>query len=406
MSGAPGDGTKRPLGPDEALHTDTGEERTAGRSKPREGAPSSKTPPPKARGLRNGRFGGKTVNPGDSVQVDLKVSETVTHSAARLPVTVMRGPEPGPTFYVTSAVHGDEINGVAIVRHLISGLEGKVLRGTLIAVPVVNRFGFEANDRYLPDRRDLNRHFPGSRDGNMASRIADHLFRKVVSVSDAGIDLHTAAAGNSNLCHVRGDAGRPELRSLMEATGLPILVDGDGPRGSLRRAATEAGVPSLLFEAGEAGRFHRHAVEIGHHAVLRLLAHLGMIEARFRPPPFQTWVHRSEWVRADHGGILDLRVEPGDLVAKGQELGAIYDPYGRHVDHVKAAVAGVVLGVATDPLINPGMALVHIGEMETGLQAARDYVAGGGDLGHVRWKPPAEKAARARKAVPGGPSPS
>jgi uncharacterized protein len=381
---------------------DTGEERTAGDSKPQPPAP-----PKLPKGLKDGKFGGKAVKPGDTVQVDLKVSETVSHQPGRIPVIVIRGQEAGPTLYVTSAVHGDEINGVAIVRHLIAGLADSGLeRGTLICVPVANRFGFDANERYLPDRRDLNRHFPGDAKGHMASRIADHLFRKVIAISDAGIDLHTAARGNSNLCHIRGDADRPDVHGLMRATGVPILVHGDGPRGSLRRAATEAGVPSLLFEAGEAGRFHRHAVEIGHHAVTRLLAHLGMLGATFREPPFQTLVRKSHWVRADHGGILDLRVEPGDLVAREQEIGTIYDPYGAHVDHVEASHSGVVLGIATDPLINPGMALVHVGEMDKSLQDARDYVTGGGDLGHVRWKAPAEKAARARKAVPGGPPPS
>jgi predicted deacylase len=377
------------------------EERTAGTRKPEQAPPHAHR-----KGLKDDKFGGKLVKPGDVAQVDLKVSETVSHQPGRIPVIVIRGAEPGPTFYVTSAVHGDEINGVAIVRHLITGLgDGKLVKGTLIAVPVANRFGFDANDRYLPDRRDLNRSFPGDAKGHMAARIADHLFRKVVLVSHAGIDLHTAAAGNSNLCHIRGDADRAPVKELMRASGVPVLVHSDGPRGSLRRAATEAGVPSILFEAGEAGRFHRHAVAIGHHAVLQLLGSLGMVEGRHKRPPFQTLIHKSEWVRSDHGGILDLRVEPGDLIAKGQDMGTIYDPYGRHVDVVHADRSGVVLGVATDPLINPGMALVHVGEMEKTLQSAKDYVAGGGDLGYIRWKPPEEKAKRARKAKAGGPPP-
>ncbi len=369
--------------------SESGEERLAGDSKPKE--PPS--PPKLPKGLKGGRFGGKVVKPGDVVQVDLKVSETVSHQPGRIPVIVIRGRQPGPTLYVTSAVHGDEINGVAVVRHLIAGLSGEgLVKGTLICVPVANRFGFDTNDRYLPDRRDLNRHFPGDRKGHMAARIADHLFRHVVAISDAGIDLHTAARGSSNLCHIRGDADVADVHALMHATGVPVLVHGDGPRGSLRRAATEIGVPSLLFEAGEASRFHRHAVEIGHHSVLRLLSHLGMVEAAFAKPPFQTLVRRSEWVRADHGGILDLRIEPGDLVAKGQEIGTVYDPYGGHVDQVRATHAGVVLGVATDPLINPGMALVHVGELDKTLQRAKDYVAAGGDLGHVKWRPPAQQA--------------
>jgi uncharacterized protein len=341
------------------------------------------------------RLLGRNIGPGESHQVDLKVSETVTHQPARIPVTIVRGLEPGPVLYIVSALHGNEINGVAIVRKLLETLDGNLLRGTLVAVPVANRFGFDANDRYLPDRRDLNRHFPGEPRGNMAHRIAHQLFQKVVLASDCGIDLHTAADGNTNLCHIRGDADVAPVKELMRATGLPILVHGDGPRGSLRRAATEAKVPTVIFEAGEPGRFQRHVVDIGHHAVLRMLAHLGMTDASFRKPSFQALIRKADWVRVDHGGILDLRVEPGDLVTKGDRIGAIYDPYGRHVDHLEADRSGVVLGIATDPLANPGNAVVHIGEMQRTLQRARDYVKGGGDLGHVLWKPqpsPAKKA--------------
>lgn len=351
-------------------------------------------------GLKGDRFGGRTVRPGDTAQVDLKVSETVTHQPARIPVIVARAREPGPTVYVTSAIHGDEINGVAIVRRLLDAIEGKLLRGTLIAVPVGNRFGFYAGARYLPDRRDLNRHFPGDPKGHMADRIADHLFRKVVLVSDAGIDLHTASEGNSNLCHIRGDAGKPAVRALMKAFGAPVLVHGEGPRGSLRRAATEAGVPSILFEAGEPGRFERHVVEFGHHGLVRLLGHLGLVEAPPSRVPFQVTVRRHDWVRSDHGGILDLRVEPGDLVTKGATLGTIFDPYGRQVDDVTSGHDGVVLGVATTPLVHPGMAIVHLGHMPKTFAAARRYVAAGGDLGHVRWKPGAPPKAPKAAAQP------
>ena len=351
------------------------------------------------------RLLGRSVAPGEWAQVDLKVSETVTHQPARIPVSIVRGLEDGPVLYLVSALHGNEINGVAIVRRLLDTLGGKLARGTLIAVPVANRFGFDANDRYLPDRRDLNRHFPGEAKGNMASRIADQLFRKVVLAADCGIDLHTAAAGNTNLCHIRGDADVAPVKEIMRATGLPILVHGDGPKGSLRRAATEAGVPTVLFEAGEPGRFERHVVDIGHHAVLRVMAHLGMVPDSFRKPSFQALIRQAHWLRVDHGGILDLRVEPGDLVTKGQHIGDLVDPFGRHVDHLVADRSGVVLGIATDPLANPGNAVVHIGEMAKTLQRAHDYVKAGGDLGHVRWKPqpPVARKAKAAAALADGP---
>lgn len=335
--------------------------------------------------LKDGKFGGKPVGLGETVQVDLKVSETVTHQPARIPVTVMRGASDGPTVFITSAIHGDEVNGVAIVRRLLDTLDGKLAAGTLIAVPVGNRFGFYNGERYLPDRRDLNRHFPGDAKGHMADRIAHHLFEHVVRPSDAGIDLHTAAEGHSNLCQIRGDSSRKPVKAIMKAFGAPVLVDGEGPRGSLRRAATEAGVPTVLFEAGEPGRFERHVVEFGHSGLMRLLAHFGLVAGRLEPAPFQTLVKKADWVRSDHGGILELFVEPGDLVEKGQALGTIFDPYGRQVDTVQADAQGIVLGVCTTPLVHPGMAVVHIGHLARTMPAARRYVEDGGDLGHVRW---------------------
>lgn len=339
-------------------------------------------------GLKDGKFGGKAVAPGDTVQVDLKVSETVTHKPARIPVTVLRATEPGPTLFVTSAIHGDEVNGVAVVRKLLDSIAGKLVRGTLIAVPVGNRFGFYAGDRYLPDRRDLNRHFPGDPRGHMAERIAHQLFRHVVLPSDAGIDLHTAAEGNTNLCHIRGDVRKSAVRRMMKAFGSPISVAGQGPKGSLRRAATEAGVPTILFEAGQPGRFEHHVVNFGHHGVRRILVHLGLVDGHLRQPPFQVMVRSQEWVRSDHGGILDLRVEPGDLVTKGAPMGTVFDPYGRQVDVVEAPAEGVILGVATTPLVHPGVAVVHLGHLAKEFAAAREHIEAGGDLGHVNWKPP------------------
>ncbi|MCA1819839.1 MAG: succinylglutamate desuccinylase/aspartoacylase family protein [Thermoplasmatota archaeon] len=353
--------------------------------------------PPKAKpkgGLRHGRFAGRRIEAGDTVEVDLKVSETVTHQPMRVPVTVARGEKDGPILFVTSALHGDEINGIAVVRRLLDGIEKTLVRGTLVAVPVANRFGFDARDRYLPDRRDLNRAFPGDARGHMAARIAQVLFRQVVLPCDAGIDLHTAAAGNTNLCHIRGDADDTRVRPLMRAFGIPVMVHGDGPRGSLRRAATDAGIPTILFEAGEPGRFQRHVVQVGHQGLLRLMHHLGMVATPPPRPKLQILVRSSAWVRSDHGGILDLGVEPGDLVRKGQALGSIHEPLGKHVDQVEAPHSGVVLGTSTSPLVFPGMAIVHIGRLDKTFARAEAHVKAGGDLGHLS----AVAAPRRRKA--------
>ena len=348
---------------------------------------------------------GRRVQPGTVAQIHLKVSETVTHRPASIPITAVHGAEPGPTLFLTGAVHGDEINGVAIVRKVLDTIDPEKLKGTLIGVPVVNRFGFHNYSRYLPDRRDLNRFFPGDPGGSMASRIAHKLFEKVISKADAGIDLHTAAAGQANLCHVRGDTDNEAVKDLMKAFGTPIMLEGGGPKGSLRRAATDAGVPTIIFEAGEPNRFQHHVIEIGTTGVLRVMRHLGMIRTRQPKVPINILVKKSEWVRADHGGILDMDVSPGDLVRTGQRIATIHDPFGQHVDELKAPRSGVILSIATDPLTNPGNAVAHIGHLQKTLQRARTYVKEGGDMGHIHWVKAAKrrrkKAAQAKAATGG-----
>jgi hypothetical protein len=325
---------------------------------------------------------GLAVPAGTTRQVELQVSETATHQPLSVPVTLARGPEDGPVLFVTGAVHGDEVNGVAIVRRVLDRLQKEPLvRGTLIAVPIANRFGFDAQDRYLPDRRDLNRSFPGEADGSLAARVAHRLFTEVVQAADAGIDLHTAAGGNANLCHIRGDADDKAVRPLMKAFGTPILLHGEGPKGSLRRAATQAGVPTIVFEAGEPRTFQRRVVEVGTAGVWRVLQHLGMAAGRPAKTPLQIVVRDADWVRSDHGGILELAVQPGELVRKGQVMGSITDPLGSHVDDVEAPRDGIVLGVCTWPLVHPGVALVHVGRLKTTFHRAAAFVAGGGDLG-------------------------
>ena len=329
---------------------------------------------------------GRRVKPGETAQINLKVSETVTHHPASVPITVVRGTRPGPTLFVTGAVHGDEISGIAIVREVLDRVTPESLHGTLVGIPVVNRFGFAIGDRYLPDRRDLNRSFPGDPEGNMAGRIANILFEKVLKRCDAGIDLHSAANGRQNLCHVRGDAANDEVRHMMRAFGTPIMMDGVGPKGALRRATTDAGIPTIIFEAGEPNRFQGHVVEIGRDGIFRVMKHLGMWKKRVTPKPgIQVLVKNSDWDRADHGGILDLRVEPGDLVRKGQKVAIVHDPFGKRVDAIQASHAGVVLGVTTLPLTNPGQAVVHIGHLQKTLAKVKAYVKAGGDMGHINW---------------------
>lgn len=302
---------------------------------------------------------------GESREIYLKVSESFLSGAIQIPITVIRGSKPGPTCYVVAAVHGDEINGVDIVRQLIFDLNHENLSGTLIAIPVVNIPGFLAQSRYLPYHRDLNRFFPGSRKGNNAERFAYRLFKEVVQKSDFGIDLHTASTGRMNLPHVRGDMRHPKIKRLARAFGATVLIDQPGVKGSLRREATDAGVPTILFEAGETGKFSRKFSSIGLRGVLNVLAEMGMWPCPDEPrPPFQVIVKASDWIRAQKGGIIDLSVKPGDLLYKGDLIGSILNPFGKTVTQIQSPCTGIVIGMTTAPLTIPGTAIVHIARLK------------------------------------------
>jgi predicted deacylase len=329
------------------------------------------------------KISGTEVPAGETREIYLKVSESYLSGAIQIPVTVIRGTKPGPTAFVTGAVHGDEINGADIVRRLIFDVSHENLCGTLIAIPVVNIPGFIAQSRYLPYHRDLNRFFPGKRRGNNAERVAYRIFNEVIRKCDFGIDLHTAADGRMNLPHVRGDMSHPRVRKLARAFGATVLIDQPGLKGSLRKEATDAGVPTILFEAGETRRFSRKVSVVGLRGVLNVLHAMGMwSETAEEKPPFQVIVKSSEWLRAEKGGILDLAVGPGDLVYQGDRVGAILNPFGRTVTQIPAPVTGIVIGVTTAPLTIPGTAVLHIARLKKTL---------------ARVEASIEKAARAKK---------
>ena len=307
--------------------------------------------------------GGRSVDPGTTLEFQLKISEYYTTSPVNVPVTVIRGREDGPVVFLVAAIHGDELNGVEIVRRSLVGISHDRIRGALICVPVVNRFGFLNRSRYLPDRRDLNRSFPGSTRGPAASRVAAAVFREIVSPATAGVDFHTAAFGRANLPHLRADMRDGTARRLARWFGAEIIVDGPGRRKSLRAASTAAGRPCIVYEAGETAKFQPRAIRKGLVGAYNVLAGLGMLDIPRREPRFQIVVRRADWVRADRGGIVDLRVKPGDLVYRGDTVGVITNPFGREVVSVTSHTTGVVLGTSTLPMVNPGDAVVHVGRL-------------------------------------------
>ncbi|WP_370246809.1 succinylglutamate desuccinylase/aspartoacylase family protein [Nocardioides sp.] len=305
------------------------------------------------------------VRPGRHHALSLPITRLVTGAEVDLPVRVVHGREDGPTVWINAAIHGDEAVGVEIIRQVLADLDPKALRGTLIAVPIVNVLGFMTGSRYLPDRRDLNRTFPGSARGSLGARIADLMMTEVVAKCEVGIDLHTGSDRRTNLPQIRADLDDARTRALAAAFGAPVMLHARLRDGSLRSAAREQGALVLLYEAGEAWRMDRWAIEAGVVGVRRVLAHLGMVEA-VEPPPatpsLASW--RSGWVRARGTGMLHLEAQLGQHVREGERLGGLFDSFGKRVRLVHADRDGVVIGRTEAPLVNAGDAVVHLAEVE------------------------------------------
>lgn len=308
-------------------------------------------------------IGNVRVRPGRAQSLSLPIMRLVTGADVDLPLRVLHGREDGPTVWIDAAIHGDEAVGVEVVRQVLTELDPKQLRGTLIAVPIVNVLGFMNGDRYLPDRRDLNRSFPGSARGSLAARIAHLMMTEVVSKCEVGVDLHTGADRRTNLPQVRADLDDPRTRDLAVAFGAPLMLHAPLRDGSLRQAAREQGAKVLLYEAGEAWRMDRWAVDAGVLGVRRVLALLGMTEAPEEgATPLVAESRRSGWVRARGTGLLHLETELGQRVARGERLGGLFDGFGKRVRLVHADRDGMVIGLSTAPVVNRGDAVVHLAE--------------------------------------------
>ena len=311
---------------------------------------------------------GQSVAPGTSRSVQLPVSVMSDHTPATLTVHVVHGKREGPTLFVSAAVHGDEIIGVEIARRLLNAPQLSGMRGTLLVVPIVNTFGFLNHSRYLPDRRDLNRCFPGSGGGSLASRLAHLFMTEIVARSDLGIDLHSAALHRTNLPQIRVSASSRRTLDLARDFGAPVMIRAKLRDGSLRAAAREAGVDVLLYEAGEALRFDEMSARIGASGVLRVMNSLGMIPRKGLPRRAGQPIVAagSSWVRAPAGGLMRLFREVGETVTKDQTLAIVSDPLGRVEIELTAPGPGVILGRATMPVANEGDAIYHIAEMPAG----------------------------------------
>ena len=304
---------------------------------------------------------GTSIGPGERCRIDLPISEPYGHGRFTLPVVVAHGHQPGSRLFVSAAIHGDEINGVEVIRRLLTMQLERRLRGTLIAVPVVNVYGFLTLSRYLPDRRDLNRSFPGTASGSLASRIARVFTDEIASRATHGIDLHTGSSHRTNLPQIRANVSDAATRAMAEAFRAPVVLDANVRDGSLRQAVLEQGVPMLLYEGGEALRFDELAIRAGVRGILSVMRHLEMLPGRRpRNKAKSVIAHSSSWVRAEESGLLRPSVAIGQRVSKGDGLGIISDPVGDRETRVAAKSGGIVIGKTMLPLVNAGDALFHI----------------------------------------------
>jgi predicted deacylase len=303
------------------------------------------------------------VRPGLRRALSLPITRLVTGAEVELPIRVIHGREDGPVVWIDAAIHGDEAVGVEVVRQVLADLDPKAFRGTLIAVPIVNVLGFMNGSRYLPDRRDLNRSFPGSPTGSLAGRIAHEFMTSIVERCDVGLDLHTGSDHRTNLPQIRADLDDDRTSELASVFGAPVSLHSRVRDGSLREAAVRNGVTTLLFEGGQAWRFDTEVSEVATAGTLRVLLHLGMIESA----PSRTGsdrptitLRKSSWMRAPMSGLVRMVAELGETVNPRQPLAVVADAVGTNEKVLRARSTGIVIGRSEQPVTNRGDALVHL----------------------------------------------
>jgi len=305
---------------------------------------------------------GKSVPPGQAQKITFALVRTFAGAFLDTPLLVVRGAQPGPTLCVVAGIHGDELNGVEIAYRVFYDVKPETLSGTLIIVPMANAAGFRSGSRYLPDRRDLNRCFPGSQTGSLGSLVAHILFETVIRQSDVLIDLHTGSASRTNLPQIRTDVDNPAALDLAESFGIGVVLHGLGPKGSLRRAALDIGIPAVIYEAGEPLRFQENEIAAGANGVRNVMRNLGMITRAEKLEPRAQLYRKTRWVRAaSHGGIFLTSRVPGENVSKGELLGVITDPISDEREEILSPADGKIIGMAVPQIVLPGYGLFHLG---------------------------------------------
>ena len=304
---------------------------------------------------------GTEIAPGSASRLSWSATELFEGVPVSTPVLVVNGAQPGPTLCLTAAVHGDELNGVEMVRRVMHDISPDKLSGSIIGVPIVNVQGFRRGSRYLPDRRDLNRYFPGNPKGSAAARIAYSFFTNIVAHCDALIDLHTGSFERANLPQIRADLRNPDVVTLTQGFGAMVILHSTPAVGTLRHAATQAGIPAVTLEAGGPSQLELTEVKHGVKGIESLISSIGMMRKRrlWRDP--EPVYYRSSWVRADSGGILLSDVSLGSTVREGDLLGTITDPMNNASNELRSPYSGRIIGMARNQVVMPGFAAFHVG---------------------------------------------
>ncbi|MBX7125940.1 MAG: succinylglutamate desuccinylase/aspartoacylase family protein [Cyclobacteriaceae bacterium] len=304
---------------------------------------------------------GEPVAPGEFKEIHINIARLPSRTQIDTPIYVYRSERPGPVLALTAGMHGDEINGMEIVRRVMDQGIHRVDAGTVVCMPIINMYGFLNYSRDVPDGKDINRSFPGSKNGSLAARVAHHLMTDVIPFIDVGIDFHTGGARRTNHPQIRCVLKDEENAALAAAFNAPFIIDSPYRPNSLRQAAARIGKRIIVYEGGESLRFDKDAIEIGLAGVQRMMKHLGMIAAA---PPSTTTSHviwHSSWVRARQAGLFHSSIQTGQIVEKGEIVGTLTDPFGEFKEVIKVPATGYVVGLNNNPVVHAGDALLHIG---------------------------------------------
>jgi len=311
--------------------------------------------------LKTVQIAGHELKPGESKQIDINIATLPSHTRINTPIYAYRGYEDGPVLGLMAGMHGDEINGMEIVRKILELGLNKVKRGTVVCVPIVNLYGFLNYSRVVPDGKDINRSFPGSKNGSLASRVAFHLMQDVIPFIDVGVDYHTGGGMRSNYPQLRCVMKDPVNVVLAEAFHAPFTIDSPYRNNSLRQAAAKLNKRIIVYEGGESMRFDNHAIQTGISGTIRLMKHLRMVDHAPEPKEENHIIWHSSWIRARQAGLFHTDCVTGQVIIKGEEVGTITDPFGEFIEHIKAPATGYIVGLNHNPVMNAGDALMHIG---------------------------------------------